>query len=1461
MGKVYNVQTKRQINLNGVAFNKLVKQGYIYDANTNTISPPGRSDDMISDIQPNVATSIKPIKNIEYVKPIFNTLTPNDLVIQDKLGSGHFNKVIHLSDIHIPMNLHSKRYDEYTTVFNRLYSEIKDKHFNNSIIVITGDLMHTKLKMEPETILLARQFLQSLSDIAPTIIAIGNHDFAQNNLERLDSLTAICDGIPVHLLKHTGIYKFSNILFVFNSLFDCKFITRDMIDTKLPVYALYHGTLVGSLNDNGTINKESKTKTYPSIQDFAGFDAVLLGHIHKQQFIKPHIAYAGSLIQQNFGETIDHHGYLVWNTITHTASSHDIPNDYIRLNVNVNAGIIDTPLNKYKNNKLLLKCSISNTNLEQLKIFQETIASQPNICETTFSKPIKHDGLLDNTNINNELSIDDEIQLIKDKCNKPSILDQVIKLHQDFYKSINHNCSIWYPTKLQFKNIGIFGKDNINTVNFVNGISNICAPNGTGKSTIVNVFFCALFGKSSLSNTGGLDIINKYSKTAFIKLSFVHNNNNNHYSINRHIELKTRNTRINACTTTTKSLDFNRIQSDGSLTLLNGTSVSETQNIINQYTGSFNHFIVNNIISTRHDIIPMLAQKPSELFKHIHNICNTSHYDTYIDKSKKISAPLKKQLLKIIAINEDIAKQINSINIDKTKSDIITHQTKLFDIKVILDDLINQKNNINMQISNINQSINNVQDFNPQTDYQSQLNNFKPDLIKEASNHTLSSINSLINDIPHINHYINHEQVITENTQILNGHEKPKLSNTELIQQSSTLKQQISNLQDKINNLNTQSSISTNESESILIQSIKHLNTSNYNIQDIDQIKIKFENIHINPDIAVNTDNIQQLQKNLQEFNKPTDSSHILNAIDTLKQQYMELNDSELSLTDDISDPDIIHPIIINEYSIKDITSLQNQIKSIKVHESFDANIDIDSLKQQLVKLQISFDSIRETNITTKTKTQLLSLLIHSDNHHYVLSHDIIQLQINKQNLMKQYNHIWYKQFLDNDQSNYIIPVPIFNQEYNDSNHIKLSQLNQLYNSNFNTHILRLKQIHINKHNSFIQSQINFIDKQNISNQISSIKNTIKQSIHFNHKTQLIHTLDKLIQNKYLLIKNIQQRYNIFLNKYQTIKNNIKDKQILIQTINNTNLFIQKQDLSNILNNLIHIKLVHQKLHYIYIKQIQDKQIALDQCSNSLKWYQIQHIIKQSQDQIHLIHKINHLQTIKDIIIINNLILFKQLDTLQNKLHNINPLINLHNSDVARINKLINTLSTSITQHSNLIERQNKQNTTISDLQTKLDIHTEYQQLFNKNNIPALILLNRLKLFVNNTNQIFSNNTKYILQFTLSDKSLSFYVSDKHTNATLDTSRLCGFETVILDIALNRAALDISAHNKPSIFIVDERLDCIDQTQFNMVVSKLSTILKDNFHVNIIISHRDIPEQIVDSKIKISNYSQCSYIE
>ncbi|HRT04005.1 MAG TPA: hypothetical protein P5513_08715 [Candidatus Diapherotrites archaeon] len=59
------------------------------------------------------------------------------------------NKIFQISDIHIRLY---RRFKEYQLVLENLINIINERKDENSIIIITGDLFHSKTEMSPESI-------------------------------------------------------------------------------------------------------------------------------------------------------------------------------------------------------------------------------------------------------------------------------------------------------------------------------------------------------------------------------------------------------------------------------------------------------------------------------------------------------------------------------------------------------------------------------------------------------------------------------------------------------------------------------------------------------------------------------------------------------------------------------------------------------------------------------------------------------------------------------------------------------------------------------------------------------------------------------------------------------------------------------------------------------------------------------------------------------------------------------------------------------------------------------------------------------------------------------------------------------------------------------------------------------------------------------------------------------------
>ena len=104
-----------------------------------------------------------------------------DIVI--KQTNNTISHIIHISDIQIRLY---NRQKEYADIFQKLFQKIKEikSSIPNLIIIITGDLLHSKNILSPESILITQQFLQRLAEITATLLIAGNHDALLTNNQR-----------------------------------------------------------------------------------------------------------------------------------------------------------------------------------------------------------------------------------------------------------------------------------------------------------------------------------------------------------------------------------------------------------------------------------------------------------------------------------------------------------------------------------------------------------------------------------------------------------------------------------------------------------------------------------------------------------------------------------------------------------------------------------------------------------------------------------------------------------------------------------------------------------------------------------------------------------------------------------------------------------------------------------------------------------------------------------------------------------------------------------------------------------------------------------------------------------------------------------------------------------------------------------------------------------------------------
>lgn len=238
--------------------------------------------------------------------------------------------IIHIADLHIrTIQLHDLYKEQFEKLLIELTVQLSDTNYDETRIVIAGDIAHQKINISNEQLMLTSWFIKALTELGQVVIIPGNHDFLENNTQRLDSISPVVellDNKNITYLKDSGVYVDENIQWVVYSLYQHNVrpeFTKD--ENKLTV-GLFHGPIMGLSTDLGFEFEDAYDRL-----NFVDLDLLLCGDIHKrQQFTLPNGGKAvmvGSLIQQNFGETVKHHGYGIYNVETDEYTFHDLENE------------------------------------------------------------------------------------------------------------------------------------------------------------------------------------------------------------------------------------------------------------------------------------------------------------------------------------------------------------------------------------------------------------------------------------------------------------------------------------------------------------------------------------------------------------------------------------------------------------------------------------------------------------------------------------------------------------------------------------------------------------------------------------------------------------------------------------------------------------------------------------------------------------------------------------------------------------------------------------------------------------------------------------------------------------------------------------------------------------------------------------------------------------------------------
>jgi DNA repair exonuclease SbcCD ATPase subunit/DNA repair exonuclease SbcCD nuclease subunit len=654
-------------------------------------------------------------------------------------------KIYHLADLHI-RNL--KRHKEYRSVFEKFLENVKNDNIENSVIYLAGDIAHAKTEMSPELVREISWFLTECAKLKHTFLITGNHDCNLNNDYRLDVLTPIVENLNndrIHYLRDTGTYNFGNLTFVVYSILDKKenWPKAELVEGENKI-CLFHGPVNKAQTDVGyTVSSNSFT-----VDMFDGFDMVMLGDIHKRQTFGEnyeHIAYAGSMIQQNHGELLENHGYLLWDVKSRTFEEFHIHNDYGYLTIDVVDGEIpqwvydeiDTKLPKYPR----LRLRFTRTEPSDTKRCVTELKKLFKVSEVTVTRTDTIGQLKTNQNVNQNIvgNVKDETfqnQLIRDYLERQFLLDgdELDKIGE-INKEINSQVDdtkvaenvLWVPKTFEFSNMFSYGEGNKIRFDNAQGIMGIFAPNASGKSSLFDALSFCIFDKTSRTFLAK-NILNNRKDWFQCKFHFQIND------VDYYIERKAK--KINKGKSVKVDVNF-WSESGGVVTSLNGEQRRDTNTIINQYLGSYDDFVLtalslqgNNALfidksqSERKeilsqfigvDIFDKLYQRASEEFKDTTTLIKKFKRDDFTSKLADIDTNLisKKNEYKILtATNEGLKqeeeklnKQIISLNEKIVKLGVDSNES-IDDLKQTLEKLTKSRTDVIKSKESIQERIN-----------------------------------------------------------------------------------------------------------------------------------------------------------------------------------------------------------------------------------------------------------------------------------------------------------------------------------------------------------------------------------------------------------------------------------------------------------------------------------------------------------------------------------------------------------------------------------------------------------------------------------------------------------------------------------------------------------------------------------------------------------------------------------
>jgi DNA repair exonuclease SbcCD ATPase subunit len=694
-------------------------------------------------------------------------------------------------------------------------------------------------------------------------------------------------------------------------------------------------------------------KSEYEISKFKDVDILLLGDIHKYQQIayNPIAVYPGSLIQQDFSEKIENHGYVLWELKYKTYKHIPVYNKYGMYNINLDN--IENEFEDIKSEYPSFKIKYQEKDKLRLNEYKKILNNKFQNVQSITSAKLKviNDVTTVVDNNVNYNSIENQLLLLKSYFkDKKYNFEGIEELHLQYTsKEIKSNNNIWNPVKLSFSNLFSYGEDNEINFKDLKGSYGVFAPNTSGKSSLMEILSYICFDKTSYTNIVS-KIVN--SKKDNFKADFIFELNNKNYQISK---VGTKNKETFKVDTTLFLVDneFNKVED-----LTKGKN--ELKKDIRDLIGEYDDFVLT-ALSLQNNRSSFNEKKQAERKELIQQFLNFDIFDNIYVQTNKKTNTLKSELnllnskLKDINLSEidkeieDLKYKILKNNSDKDvlKNDIEKVNNEIndlyksiidIDIKDNLEDLIDKISNQQKLILNKSKEI-----VQKETEY----NNDQNTLIELSNMFVDINVNNIeltINKINNLNNSLNIKLNNLRNT----NNNLEKFNNLKFNDECDECSYNLEVL--NINKENESKKNILNEIELIKTDISNELTILGY--EDLDKLKIFYNQI------VENNNKKLLLEKSINNYK---DLIHTLK--ENLEAQQLVLTNLEQKKLEVIDNLDKIK----NNIEINDLISkLKNDIQLI--------NKDINLIESDTNSINVNIQSLtiqKENNIKLKEEIDL----------------------------------------------------------------------------------------------------------------------------------------------------------------------------------------------------------------------------------------------------------------------------------------------------------------------------------------------------------------------------------------------------------------------------------------------------------------------------------------------------------